>query len=139
MENGSEKYQADRGNNNEEASDSSKKVAKVAAKGAADYFTGGKGGAIVDKVADTKLGKEVINNLGKQIDRNPILKKAAEKLDEKGAVDAADQALSIMETGGAEGAAAGGKGGGLPGGGSLPSLPETKSTPDLEGSSDLSG
>lgn len=147
MANGSEKYEADRGNNNEEASDSSKKVTKVATKGAVDYFTGGKGGAIVDKVADTKLGKEVINNLGKQIDRNPILKKAAEKLDEKGAVDAADQALSMMETGGADGAAAGGKGGGLPGGGSLPSLPgksggglpETKSAPDLEGSSDLSG
>ena len=99
MASGSEKYQADRENNQGEASDSSKKVAKVAAKGAADYFTGGKGGAIVDKVADTKLGQAVLNNAGKMIDKNPLLKKSAEKLDKSGAADAADKGLSMMESG----------------------------------------
>ena len=94
-----EKYQANR-NNNGEASDSSKKAAKVAAKGAADYFTGGKGGAIVDKLADTKLGDAVLNNVGKKIDKVPGLNKAAESLDNKGALDVADKGLSMAESGG---------------------------------------
>ena len=116
MANGSEKYQADRGENNGQASNSSKKVAKVAAKGAADYFTGGKGGAVVDKVADSKIGQAAINNIAKQIDKNPLLKKAASELDKKGVADAADQALSAVETAGAKGgadAAAKSNGGGI--------------------------
>lgn len=100
MANGSEKYQADRGNNQSEASEAGKKTAKVAAKGAADYFTGGKGGAIVDKIADTKLGNQVLDKAGKVIDKTPGLNKAAQKLNDSGALDAADKGLSMMESGG---------------------------------------
>lgn len=101
MANGSEKYQADRGNNQEESSESGKKTAKVAAKAAADYFTGGKGGAVVDKLADTKLGQQVLNQAGKVIDKNPLTNKAAQKLNNSGALDAADKGLSMVESGGA--------------------------------------
>ncbi len=106
-----EKYQANRGDDNSnEASDSSKKAAKLAAKGAADYYTGGKGGAVVDKLADTKLGDEVLNKAGKEIDKNPLLKKAAKKLDDEGALDAADTALSAVESANTGGGANGGEG-----------------------------
>lgn len=101
MASGSEKYQADRENSQDEASESSKKAAKVAAKGAADYFTGGKGGAVVDKLADTKLGNEILDKAGKVIDKTPGLNKAAQKLNDSGALDAADTGLSMMESGGA--------------------------------------
>lgn len=96
-----EKYHANHGDdyNDDQASDSSKKTAKLAAKGAADYFTGGKGGAVVDKLADTKLGNGILNNAGKAIDQNPFLKKAAEELDNAGALDAADTAMSAVESG----------------------------------------
>ena len=101
MAGGNDKYHANRNdngiNNNEnETSDSSKKAAKVAAKGAANYFTGGKGGALVDKLADTKLGNEVLNKAGKVIDKNPGLKKATDKLNDTGVLDAADKGLSAM-------------------------------------------
>ena len=101
MAGGNDKYHANRNdngiNNNEnEASDSSKKAAKVAAKGAANYFTGGKGGALVDKLADTKLGNEVLNKAGKVIDKNPGLKKTTAKLNDTGVLDTADKGLSSM-------------------------------------------
>lgn len=100
MANGSEKYQADRENNREQSSEAGKKTAKVAAKAAADYFTGGKGGAIVDKLADTKLGNQILNQAGKVIDKDPIVNKAARKLNDSGALDAADKGLSMVESGG---------------------------------------
>lgn len=137
---GSEKYQADRENNQGEASDSSKKVAKIAAKGAADYFTGGKGGAIVDKVADSKLGQAAINTVAKEIDRNPLLKKAAEKLDESGVADVADQALSVMETAGTQGAGSSAGGKSLGGDSILDSLGKSnKSTSDTTPESSVDG
>ncbi|MDO5002952.1 MAG: SpoIID/LytB domain-containing protein [bacterium] len=106
MSDDGEKYQANRNDNNQ-ASDSSKKAAKVAAKAAADYFTGGKGGAVVDKLADTKLGNAVLNTAGKALEKQPGFAKAAKKLDDSGALDTADKGLSVIEgagTGGAAGA-----------------------------------
>lgn len=102
MSNNGEKYQANRNDN--ETDDSSKKAAKVAAKAAADYYTGGKGGAIVDKLSNTKLGDKVLNTAGKILDKQPGFSKIAKKLDDSGALDAADKGLSIVEnanTGGA--------------------------------------
>lgn len=96
MAGGNDKYQATRSNGNE-ASDSSKKTAKVVARGAADYYTKGKGGAIVDMAADTKLGDDILNVLGKAIDQNPLLKKSAEQLDDSGLLDTADTVLSTVE------------------------------------------
>ena len=103
MSDNGEKYQANRNDN--EASDSSKKAAKVAAKAAADYFTGGKGGAVVDKLADTKLGNKVLNTAGKALEKQPGFAKAAKKLDDAGALDAADKGLSMVEGAGTGGAA----------------------------------
>ncbi len=90
------KYQANR-NNKGEADNTNKKAAKVAAKGAADYFTGGKGGAIVDKFADTKLGDKALGALGKTLGKQPGFNKTAKKMDDVGAIDAADKGLSAME------------------------------------------
>ena len=86
------KYQANR-NNRSETDNTNKKAAKVAAKGAADYFTGGKGGAIVDKFADTKLGDKALAALGKTLGKQPGFNKTAKKLDDVGAIDAADKGL----------------------------------------------
>ena len=91
------KYQANR-NNRSGTDNTNKKAAKVAAKGAADYFTGGKGGAIVDKFADTKLGDKALGALGKTLGKQPGFNKTAKKLDDVGAIDAADKGLSAMES-----------------------------------------
>lgn len=90
------KYQANR-NNKGEADNTNKKAAKVAAKGAADYFTGGKGGAIVDKFADTKLGDKALGALGKTLGKQPGFNQTAKKMDDAGVLDAADKGLSAME------------------------------------------
>ena len=92
------KYQANHngGQNNNQSSDSSKKAAKVAAKGAANYFTGGKGGAVVDKLADTKAGNEILDKAGKIIDNNPRLRKLAKQLDDTGVADKADKAMDMV-------------------------------------------
>ena len=97
-----EKYRANR-NEGDESSEASKKTAKVVAKGAADYFTAGKGGAIVDKLSDTKLGDAILSKAGKAIDKAPIVNNLAQKLNDSGALDTLDQGLSMMENGGAKG------------------------------------
>lgn len=98
MPSNNNKYQANR---NDETNDSSKKAAKVAAKGAADYFTGGKGGAVVDKLANTKLGDKALGTVGKALEKQPGFAKTAKKLDDIGALDTADKGLSIIEGDGA--------------------------------------
>lgn len=95
-----DKYQANRDNDiisDDKDDNSSKKTAKLAAKGAADYFTGGKGGAIVDKLADTKLGNKALNSAGKALEKHPGFSKVAKKLDDSGALDTADDSLSMIE------------------------------------------
>ena len=98
------KYQANHSGrqNNNQASDSSKKAAKVAAKGAANYFTGGKGGAVVDKLADTKLGNAALDKAGKIIDNNKQLQRLAKKLDDKGVTDKADKAMDMTSSKGGQ-------------------------------------
>lgn len=96
--NNTNKYHANRNNSNDEQSqkEANKKVAKMASKAAADYYTGGKGGAIVDKLADTKLGDKALEKMGNSFAKqNPGLAKAAKKLDDIGMLDKADQALSL--------------------------------------------
>ena len=63
----------------EKAEQAGKDVAEVAAKGAANYFAGPVGGAIVDKVAQTKLGQNVLNAAGKNLSKNPLTKNALAK------------------------------------------------------------
>lgn len=96
--NENESYHAKRDGSNEEQSqkEANKKVAKMATKAAADYFTGGKGGAAVDKLANTKLGDKALETMGNRFGKsNPLLAKAAKKLNDSGALDKADQALSM--------------------------------------------
>ena len=100
---------------------SGSKVAKTAAKGAATYFAGPAGGKAVDLAANTKLGQKVLDKAGEKIDKSP-LGKVANKLDEKGIVDAADK---VVDMAGSKGGAPGGAPGGATGGatGANPQLP----------------
>ncbi len=75
--------------------DSSKKVAKTAAKGAANYFAGPIGGKAVDALSKTKVGDALLNKGGKLLNSVPGVGKAAKKLDDRGAIDKADQAMDI--------------------------------------------
>ena len=63
----------------EKAEQAGKDVAEVAAKGAANYFGGPVGGAIADKIAQTKLGQNVLKTAGKTLSNNPVTKSALAK------------------------------------------------------------
>lgn len=94
-------YKADRGSQKQQENDSSKKAAGVAAKGAINYFTGGQGGKVYDAAkklpvvgkkldkAEEKLGKAANKATGGKFG------KAAKKMDDAGALDTADKALSL--------------------------------------------
>ncbi len=99
----------------QQENEASKKAAGVAAKGAIDYFTGGKGGQVYDAAkkvpvvgkkldkAEEKLGAAANNATGGKFG------KVAKKADDVGALDAADTALSMGKGGGASKASAGSK------------------------------
>lgn len=77
------------------------KVLKVAAKGVANVYTGGKFSGLIDKVADSKLAQKAFEKSGKiatKIGNNSIqgrmAQKAINKLSETGTVDAADKVAS---------------------------------------------
>lgn len=75
--------------------DSSKKVAKTAAKGAANYFAGPIGGKAVDALSKTKVGDALLNKGGQLLNSVPGVGKAAKKLDDRGVIDKADQAMDV--------------------------------------------
>ena len=84
-----EKYQS----SDDNKKDTNKKIGKMASKAAADYFTGGKGGKIVDKLANTKLGGAAMQKMGDSfVKKNPGIGKIANKLNESGILDLADKA-----------------------------------------------
>lgn len=92
-----EQYQANRKENDKKNSnnqkDTNKKIGKMASKAAANYFTGGKGGKVVDKLANTKLGGAAMQKMGDSfVKKNPGIGKIAEKLNNAGALDLADKA-----------------------------------------------
>ena len=97
--------------------EATKNVAKTAAKGAATYFAGPAGGKAVDAIANTKLGQKVLDTAGKNLNKIPGMGKAAKKLDDSGAVKAADKAIDVA------GSQGGAPGGGTPG-----------ATPNMSGS-----
>ncbi|MBQ8132254.1 MAG: hypothetical protein IJ193_07165, partial [Bacilli bacterium] len=70
--------------------DSTKKLTKTAAKGAAMYFAGPEGGAAVDMASKTKAGDKILNKGAEALDKNPAVRKAAKKLDDAGVIDKAD-------------------------------------------------
>lgn len=103
--NNSNSYSAVNNNQKSEQQDSNKKAAKVAAKGAATYFAGPEGAAAVDALAKTKAGDKILNKGGEALNKIPGMSKATKKLDDSGALDAADKGLSMV--GGASGGASG--------------------------------
>lgn len=76
--------------------ESGTKVAKVAAKGAAEYFAPGVGGKLVDMASKTKVGQDLLNNAGKTLARNPIAGRMMKKADDQGLVDTADKAMDMI-------------------------------------------
>lgn len=83
----------DSNNNQEQAS---KKTAHVAGKAAATYFGGTAGNQLYNLASNTKAGQEFENRLGKAINRVPGANKAAEKLNDSGALDVADKAVDTL-------------------------------------------
>lgn len=102
----SDTYQANRNKQQEENKENAanKKAYKVLAKGTADYLTGGQGGKAVDAFFNTKLGNSVANHGAKYLDSIPGMSKATKKLDDAGALDVADKALSMGAINGGKGA-----------------------------------
>ena len=90
-------YKSTRNNNSDSStdSDSTKKVAKTAAKGAGAYFGGAAGAKAVDLASKTKAGDALLNKGADILDKVPGVKSAAEKLDKSGALDKADKALNM--------------------------------------------
>lgn len=81
--------------NTKDNNDSSKKAVKTGAKAAANYFAPGVGGKVVDAAAKTKLGDKVLNKGAEVLNKTPGMAKATKKLDDAGALDAADKATDI--------------------------------------------
>lgn len=90
----------------EKAQQAGKDVAELAAKGAATYFGGPAGGAIVDKVAKTKAGQKVLDKAGKTLAKNPVTRNALAKA--QPTIQKAKPALDMVagSMGGAPGGAA---------------------------------
>ena len=95
-QNNNEKYQAKRKepktsnskNDKSSSKDVNKKIGKMASKAAANYFTGGKGGKVVDKLANTKLGSAAMQKMGDSfVKKNPGIGKIANKLNDSGLLD----------------------------------------------------
>ncbi len=153
-------YRAVKNDQKNKEDESSKKAAGVAGKAALNYFTAGKGGQIYDKAkkipgvgkkldkAEEKLGKTANRLTGGKFG------KTAKKLDDAGALDAADKAMSLG-AGGQNGSSAGANslnemgnsaanssdknkssGGMLPGGGGKKSKSSTNSIDDSSDSSE---
>lgn len=121
-------YSSARAEKKEQEKEASKKTFKTAAKGAATYFAGPAGGKAVDAISKTKAGQQIINKGGEALNKIPGIGKASKKLNDSGALDAADKAIDL--TGGkAPGGGAGTpptSGGATPSGGSgAPSSPST--------------
>lgn len=149
-------YKADRSGQKQQEDDSSKKAAGVAAKGAINYATGGAGGKYYDAAkkipgvgkkldkAEEKLGKGLNKATGGKFG------KVAKKLDDSGALDAADKALSLNaangngpkgasgNTNGSEGnkESLSGNAGGNKGGSGLPKFPGLGGKKDKSDSQD---
>ncbi len=101
------------------------KTAHVAGKAAATYFGGKAGAEAYDAISNTQLGKKLEEKAGESIKNNRQLNKAAQKLNDSGALDAAEQVMDM-----------GNKSQGTPktpssaGNGKPQSTPNTESTPN---------
>ena len=71
------------------------KTAHVAGKAAATYFGGKAEAEAYDAISKTQLGKKLEEKAGESIKNNRQLNKAAQKLNDSGALDAADQVMDM--------------------------------------------
>lgn len=97
MSAGSEKYQANRGEDNNDKlqpSDSSKKFMDVGTKAVAGKYGGKAGSTAFNALSNTKPGQKALELAALSNDHNPIFKKAAEILDKSGALDAVDKIVN---------------------------------------------
>ena len=81
---------------NAEKQEAGKNTAHVAAKGAATYFGGAVGGRAYDALSRTKAGQRLENTAGKVIAKTPGLGQINKKLNDTGAVDAANKAVDAL-------------------------------------------
>lgn len=93
----------------QEEKDSSQKLAKTAAKGAAAYLGGPIGAKAVDELSKTKAGQQMLNKGGQALSRMPGMKRGAKILDKTGTIDKADKAID-MASGGKPDLSSGSKG-----------------------------
>ncbi len=93
-------------NKNDKNNESNKKAAKTAAKGAANAAFGPMGGKAVDAISKTKAGDKLLNKGGELLGKIPGISKATKKLDDSGALDAADKGMSAMGGGATPGVGA---------------------------------
>ena len=102
-------YQAEKNDSKNEKNqnnESNKKAAKTAAKGAANAAFGPMGGKAVDAISKTKAGDKLLNKGGEVLGKIPGISKATKKLDDSGALDAADKGMSAMGGGATPGVGA---------------------------------
>ena len=74
----------------------SEKAAHTVGKAAATHFGGKVGGKVYDVLSQTKMGQNLERSLGNNIKKNKLLNKAANKLNDSGALDAAN---NLMDAG----------------------------------------
>ena len=79
-----------------EKQEAGKNTAHVAAKGAATYFGGAVGGRAYDALSRTKAGQRLENTAGKVIAKTPGLGQINKRLNDTGAVDAANKAVDAL-------------------------------------------
>ena len=75
--------------------DNNQKTAHVAGKAAATYYGGAAGGQLYDAASKTKVGQAIEKNAAKNISNNPALNRASQKLNDVGAMDAADKGIDL--------------------------------------------
>ena len=85
---------------NDKQAEASQKTAHVAGKAASAYFGGAAGAKAYDMASQTAVGKELEKAAGNKIQNNPMLNNASKKLNESGALDAADKGLDIANNNG---------------------------------------
>lgn len=73
-----------------------KNTAHVAGKATAKYLGGSVGGMAYNALSKTRAGQKLENSVGKRIARTPRLGKLNKKLNDSGAIDAADKAMDLL-------------------------------------------
>lgn len=84
---------------NQKKAEAGQKTAHVAGKAASAYFGGAAGAKAYDIASKTPVIKGLEKELGNRVAQNPMMSKAAEKLNDVGALDAADKGIDLAAGG----------------------------------------